>query len=645
MRFADPTYLIVAAVVAVVLVALLFALARARRRALEQIGSLRLLPDLTASLSRRRRLLKQVAVVLGATLVFVALARPQIGYRWEEAHRRGVDVLFAIDTSKSMLTRDVKPNRLERAKLAVRSLVQKFPGDRVGLVAFAGSAFVQTPLTLDHGIFDESVAALDTNVIPLGGTDLASAIAKADKALAGDAHNKVLVLITDGEDLSGDALAAAEQAGKDGVVIYTLGVGTPKGELIPEPGPDGQTQFVRDETGALVTSRLGEELLGRIARATGGDYRPLGDSGQGLESLYRDELSKLPQSDLASRNVRVPLERYQWPLGVALVLLGIEPLVGERRRARRQAQSMASGPSSRAPGRAAALAAGVAALLVAPVAAASPQSAESAYRKGDFGAAEQQYAAAAKGAPSDPRLSFNLGAAAYRKGDFDEASEAFESTLRAEDLGLQEQAYYNLGNTSFRVGEAKLANKDVEATKGAWKRAIGEYEGALRLRADDADARFNLELVKRRLADLEKKEEQQKQDQEQNKDQQQSKDQKDQKGGQGSQDQKQGAGQKPQDQKQGAGQKPQDPKPQGGQGSQGQPDQQQPPQDQTKRGAPGQEGQGHGAEQQQAGPGELSKADAEALLDSLRGDLKLTDHGAGAQTKQVTPPRAPRRDW
>jgi Ca-activated chloride channel family protein len=420
-----------------------------------------------------------------------------------------------------------------------------------------------------------------------------------------------------------------------------LGVGTPTGELIPEQGPDGHTQFVRDETGALVTSRLDEGLLEKIARATGGDYRPLGDSGQGLESLYRDELSKLPQSDLASRNVRVPLDRFQWPLGAALLLLGLEPLVGERRRA------LVTSPAKLRIGRRVAAAAGVAAMLASPAAWASPQSAQKAYQKGDFASAEQQFSDASKAAPGDPRLTFNLGAAAYRKGDFESAGKAFESTLRSDDLGLQEQAYYNLGNASFRLGEATLAKNDIEATKGEWKRAVDEYEGALRLRKDDADAQFNLDLVKKRLADLDKKEQEQQKQQKKpdqnggqgSKDEPQSggQGQKDTKQGAGQtpQDKKQGEGQKPQDQKQGAGQKPQDPKQGPGQN----------PQDQGQNGAQPKQGEGTQAPpEDHAGPGELSKADAKALLDSLRGELKL-DARAPDSGKKPAQQQEPRKDW
>ncbi len=648
MHFVHPAFLVIAAA-AVVALGFMFAAAdHARRRALARVGAQRLLPRLTASLSKARRRSKQAALAVGTALVLVAFARPELGYRWEQVQRRGVDLLFAIDTSKSMLARDVKPNRLERAKLAVRSLVEKFPDNRVGLVVFAGDAFVETPLTLDHGIFDESVAALDTSVVPVGGTNLGSAIDHATRALAGDTHDKVLVLLTDGEDLAGAALDAATRAAKEGVVIDTLGVGTPSGELVPESGENGQTRFVRDQAGKLVTSRLDEAALASIARATGGEYRPLGDTGQGLDSLYRDRLAKLATSELASRSIRVPIERFQWPLAAGLLLLGLEPLIGERKRRRGRRTSQP---------RPVVAAGVVAVLMLLPGRAwASPQSAERAYAKGDFDTAEREYADAAHSTPGDARLSFNAGAAAYRKGAYDAAAKAFENTLRSTDLGLQEQAYYNLGNAGYRVGEAALAKQDVEGTKARWKQAIDEYERALRLRADDADARYNLEFVRRKLAELEQRTAEQRKNstgsqQNQQKpggqDQQQQNQQ-----GQGQQQQnQQGQGQQQQSQ-QGAAQA----KPQTGQG-QTRPDQrgqqpapssakpsatQEPPPPQGEKSGRGGQGQNH-SDADQPEPGALSKADAAALLDSMRGELRL-----GAPPRkgaQHATPDEPERDW
>ncbi len=606
-------------------------------------------------------------VVAGVTLLVVSFARPQLGYRWEEVHRRGVDLLFAVDTSRSMLTRDMKPNRLERAKLAVRDLVERFPDDRVGLVAFAGTAFLQTPLTLDHAIFEQSLDALDTSVIPLGGTNVSSAIEVANKALSDEQHKKVLVLLTDGEDLQGDALAAAEKAGKAGLVIYSVGVGTARGELVPVASSDGQTQFVRDEQGGLVTSHLDEALLRRIAQATGGVYRPLGESGMGLESLYKEDLSALPQSDLSARSQKVPIERYQWPLGAALLLLGIEPLVSERRR-RLAAQSRGARIENRERGsRMVVAGAGFAAFLfLSGTASASPQSAERAYRAGQFDRAEAEYSKAQKAAPDDTRLSFDLGDAAYRKGDFDAAAKAFETTLRSDDLKLQSEAYYNLGNARYRIGEHALAGNDIDATRREWKQAVSRYEGALALDSKDQDARDNLELVKRRLAELDRQQDQKKQDQDKSaqnpkkdKGQQSDKNQESGKGQQNDKNQENGRGQ-PNDKNQENGKGQQNDKNQDngkgqqsdrnqangkgqrdgeqqGQGPQSTP--QQPGRGEPKSAAPP-DGESFTAEAPSA-PGELSKQEARALLDSLRGDLAVTPRTPHAPVVDA----APRKDW
>lgn len=655
MRFARPSILVVAAVACLALIALMILGGRARKRALGRLGAAHLLARLTASLSSGRRHAKQAMIVAGATLLVVSFARPQLGYRWEEVHRRGVDLLFAVDTSRSMLTRDMKPNRLERAKLAVRDLVERFPDDRVGLVAFAGTAFLQTPLTLDHAIFEQSLDALDTSVIPLGGTNVSSAIEVANKALSDEQHKKVLVLLTDGEDLQGDALAAAEKARKAGLVIYAVGVGTPRGELVPVASSDGQTQFVRDEQGGLVTSRLDEALLRRIAQATGGVYRPLGESGMGLESLYKEDLSALPQSDLSARSQKVPIERYQWPLGAALLLLGIEPLVGERRR-RFAAQSRGARIEDCERGsRMVVAGAGFAAfLLVSGTASASPQSAERAYHAGQFDRAEAEYSKAQKAAPDDTRLSFDLGDAAYRKGDFDAAAKAFETTLRSDDLKLQSEAYYNLGNARYRIGEHALAGNDIDATRREWKQAVSRYEGALALDSKDQDARDNLELVKRRLAELDRQQDQKKQDQDKSaqnpkkdKGQQNDKNQDNGKNQPNDKNQENGKGQ-PNDKNQdnGKGQqsdkneakgKAQQDGEQQGQGPQS--TAQQPARGEPKSAAPA-DGKSSIAEAPSA-PGELSKQDARALLDSLRGNLAVTPRTPHAPVVDA----APRKDW
>ena len=174
-----------------------------------------------------RRRVKRALVIAGVACLAVALARPLAGFRWEEARRKGLDLMFAVDTSKSMLAQDVKPDRLTRAKMAVEDLLEKLDGDRVGLVAFAGNAFLQCPLTLDYDAFRQSLDALDTKIIPRGGTDIASAIQETEAALEGNGNDeRILVLLTDGEDLEGSALDAARAAAKNGLKIFTVGVGS-----------------------------------------------------------------------------------------------------------------------------------------------------------------------------------------------------------------------------------------------------------------------------------------------------------------------------------------------------------------------------------------------------------------------------------
>jgi Ca-activated chloride channel family protein len=330
--FVHPIWLLGGLLFATVILILGARLDRKRKLALAAFSSRRKGPPST--LSRTRRALKRALLVTGALLGCAALARPQWGSRWEEAHRRGLDLLFALDTSKSMLAPDLKPDRLTRAKLAIRDLVAKFDGDRVGLVAFAGDAFLQCPLTLDRGVFEQTLDAMDTTTIPRGGTDVGRAIEVARAALHNQPTNhKILVFLTDGEDLENHAIEAARAAAGDGIHIYTVGVGTPSGELIPLPGGPGQ--FVRDDKGGFVRSQLDENTLQAIARVTNGDYRRLGADGRGLEALYHDVLAKLPQEDLNSRMHQVPIERFQWPLGFAIFCLALEPTLGERRRRRR----------------------------------------------------------------------------------------------------------------------------------------------------------------------------------------------------------------------------------------------------------------------------------------------------------------------
>ncbi len=329
-HFAQPFWILAGLTLCLGIIFFLRILQQQRQVQMERFAAAHLLGRLTRNISPRRRLLKKGLWLLALFCCFLALARPQYGFKWVEVKRKGIDILFVLDTSKSMLTEDIRPNRLERAKLAIIDFVSQLEGDRVGLLPFAGSAFLMCPLTIDYSAFEESLTTVNTTTIPRGGTDLAKAIAVAESSLSGNANYKILILLTDGENLEGDALAAATKAARNGMTIFTVGVGTTEGELIPLSA-NGPGQFVKDESGKFITSRLDEKALTAIADAAGGIYMPLGKNGEGLERIYQQKLSLIPKKELAEKKHKEPLERFSWPLGSAILLLMVEFVISGRK--------------------------------------------------------------------------------------------------------------------------------------------------------------------------------------------------------------------------------------------------------------------------------------------------------------------------
>jgi Ca-activated chloride channel family protein len=326
-QWRDPLSLAALVLVPALVLFLVWSLRR-RRQALATFVEAGLLPAVTPDVDWRRRRLRSVLLCLAVLLLTVALGGPMWGFRWQQVQREGIDLIVAIDTSRSMLATDVKPNRLARAKLAVQDLLAQLGGDRIGLVAFAGTAFLQCPLTLDFGALSQSLEAIEAGIIPRGGTSLAAAIDASLGAFEGrQAEHQALVVITDGEDLGGDLDAAIKQATDRGVKIYTVGIGTSEGELIPlERGG-----FVKDRNGQVVKSRLDETTLQKIANDTGGAYLHATDTAFGLAELYRDYIATMEKRELASTLERRFEHRFQWPLVLAFLLLLVEPLIGERR--------------------------------------------------------------------------------------------------------------------------------------------------------------------------------------------------------------------------------------------------------------------------------------------------------------------------
>src|SRR5438094_4435616 len=242
-------------------------------RRLQEFVSARLLPQLAGTVNRPRRMLRFGLQLLGLSLALISLAQPRWGYTFEDVKRKGLDLLIAVATSRSMLSNDVQPNRLERVKLVTQDLINELQGDRVGLIAFAGRAFLQAPLTIDYDAVVEAINDLDTQTIPEEGTNISSAITLATQSFGKSAvGNRALIIFTDGEELSGDAVKTAKTAADAGVRIFAVGVGTPEGSLIPIAGEGGGTAFVKDSNGQVVKSKLDEKRLKEIAESTGGFY-------------------------------------------------------------------------------------------------------------------------------------------------------------------------------------------------------------------------------------------------------------------------------------------------------------------------------------------------------------------------------------
>jgi Ca-activated chloride channel family protein len=262
--------------------------------------------------------------------ILVALCRPQYGFQWEEVKRKGVDILVAMDVSSSMLAKDVDPNRLERARREVIDLLALLQGDRIGLIAFAGIPYLQCPLTLDYGAMELFMNYLDTDLIPVPGTAIADAIRLAtDVFQKRQSKTKALILITDGEDHGGDPVAAAKEAKRSGVKIFTIGIGKEGGAPIPAASGGG---FRKDQQGNLILTKLDEKTLKEVALETDGAYVRSVTGDLDLEKIYLQEIRQgMEHVELKSSRRKRWEERFQWPLGFAMLFLFLEPFIPVRK--------------------------------------------------------------------------------------------------------------------------------------------------------------------------------------------------------------------------------------------------------------------------------------------------------------------------
>ncbi len=306
---------------------------RMRRKKLEKFIGVPLIPRLTGEFSRAKSFLRSLLLIGFFIFAIIALARPQWGARMETVRRHGVDIIAALDASYSMNAEDIAPNRIEKAKGEIKNLLDESEGDRIGLISFSGAATIQCPLTLDHGAINLFLDSASAGMFAEPGTSLAAAIETATSAfVAKERKYKVLILFTDGEDLEGQVNKAVTKAKDAGVIIYTVGVGTPQGKPIPIRDANGDVvEYRKDPNGRIVVSALDERSLAEIAGQTGGRYFRATASENEMETLYKD-ISGLEKKELESRLQQNYEDRFQYPLALAIILLASECWLSERRK-------------------------------------------------------------------------------------------------------------------------------------------------------------------------------------------------------------------------------------------------------------------------------------------------------------------------
>ena len=307
-----------------------------RQNAIKKFVQAELMDSIVSSVSKRKQKIKACFVITALLFIIFSLVQPKWGYHWEDVERRGIDIVVAVDTSRSMLADDIKPDRLQAAKREINDLINVIDGDRVGLVAFAGTAFLQCPLTLDYGAFNLFLDDINTNLIPVGGTSFGEAIKKSVSAFSAKLKkHKAIVLITDGEDHQGNAMEMAKAAKEQGIVIYTVGVGKKEGAYIKLKDSKGNETLLKDKEGRVVKSHLDEILLNKIALETGGAYTPAYGTQWGLANIYTNIIGNMEEKQLGGRKIKLYENRFQIPLFIALILITLESLIGERARKRK----------------------------------------------------------------------------------------------------------------------------------------------------------------------------------------------------------------------------------------------------------------------------------------------------------------------
>jgi Ca-activated chloride channel family protein len=506
MSFAHPGWLNALFVLPLLVLFFLFG-AKRRRLALADFTGERFALALAPGASWRRGLAKAALRTAGFALVVVALAGPQFGSHLVKIEREGIDLVIALDTSLSMLAEDMKPNRLERAKQEIVDFIQGLKGDRVGVVVFAGDAFPLCPLTVDYDAALMLVQTADVAMVSEPGTALHKAIEKSAALFPEAARaDRVIILVTDGEGHEGDPVAEAEKASKQDIRIYTIGIGNPKGELIPLRGTGGSIDgYKKDDSGETVLSRLDEGTLQKIARAAGGQYLPATREGLELKVLYR-EISGLEMAAIKGEFLEKKKDRFAWFLAAAFVVLGLDlaTLPGGSMKRQGKKRILHTGALG------AVFLVLAAALHATPVAAKAidkgrVKSGNQYYKTGEFQKSLVLYGEAigdtTKAVEHAEGVLYNEANALHMLGRYPEALEKYHESL-SEDTVQTGRMLYNRANTLSKMG--KLPE------------AVESYLQALSYMPDDPDTRHNLEVALRAMQEQKNQQQNQSQDRRQN---------------------------------------------------------------------------------------------------------------------------------
>lgn len=301
------------------------------KRAKNRFGDENVVRKLIPEVSSSKPVIKFILVLITTVFFIIAIINPQIGSKLENIKREGIDLYLVLDVSNSMLAEDIKPNRLERSKLAISTLVDKLEGDRVGIIIFAGNAYKQLPLTTDYSAAKLFLSAVNTEIVPTQGTAIGEAIEMATVSFGDTDHNKAIIVITDGENHEDDAIEAANAANDLGINVFTIGMGLPEGAPIPLYNTYGsQTGYKKDKSNTTVITKLNEDMLRQIAAAGGGAYARANNASSGLKRIF-DDINDIDKKEIETRQFTDYEDRFQIFLGITLFFLIFELLVADRK--------------------------------------------------------------------------------------------------------------------------------------------------------------------------------------------------------------------------------------------------------------------------------------------------------------------------